>query len=189
VAKPLHNRMVGTVVLLALGVLFLPDLLNGEKTRVEEQFATIPLRPEVQEATLSEEAFTPVETQSAPAVAPLQEDDVTDGVEVVAVDITPKPQPEQTQAAPVETAMPTQSGWSIRLGSFRNAANVNRLVKELRAQDYPAYTVPAVPKEGELTVVFVGPEIDQDRIKALQKELAEQHSLQTQLVRYDPLKI
>ncbi|MGL5907960.1 MAG: SPOR domain-containing protein, partial [Shewanella sp.] len=40
-----HNRLVGTVVLVALGVIFLPDILDGKKDRKEEQFAEIPLRP------------------------------------------------------------------------------------------------------------------------------------------------
>lgn len=40
-----HNRLVGTVVLVALGVIFLPDILDGKKDRQEEQFAEIPLRP------------------------------------------------------------------------------------------------------------------------------------------------
>ena len=40
-----HNRLVGTVVLVALGVIFLPDILDGKKDHQEEQFAEIPLRP------------------------------------------------------------------------------------------------------------------------------------------------
>lgn len=40
-----HNRLVGTVVLVALGVIFLPDILDGKKERQEEQFSEIPLRP------------------------------------------------------------------------------------------------------------------------------------------------
>ncbi|GAA4872201.1 SPOR domain-containing protein [Ferrimonas pelagia] len=182
-AKPLHNRLVGTVVIVALGVMVLPDLLNGEKTRVEEQFATIPLRPALDVTPDHAEVFEPIVSQAEPVVVALQ-DDATN------------PAPEPGSAPVVDASVPKpeadeaiRSGWSIRLGSFRSASNVNRLVQELRAQDYPAYTVPAVPQDGELTVVFVGPEIEQKRIKALQQELAERHSLQTQLVRYDPLKI
>ncbi len=51
-----HNRLVGTIVLVALGVIFLPDMLDGKQPRKEEKFAEIPLRP----ATL---------TQSPPAQA------------------------------------------------------------------------------------------------------------------------
>jgi DedD protein len=40
-----HNRLVGTIVIVALGVIFLPDLLDGKKEREEEQFSEIPLRP------------------------------------------------------------------------------------------------------------------------------------------------
>ena len=40
-----HNRLVGTIVVVALGVIFLPDLLDGKNTQKEEGFTEIPLRP------------------------------------------------------------------------------------------------------------------------------------------------
>lgn len=39
-----QNRLVGTIVLVALGVIFLPDMLDGKQSRVEEVFTEIPLR-------------------------------------------------------------------------------------------------------------------------------------------------
>ncbi|MBB1270338.1 cell division protein DedD [Shewanella sp. SR44-3] len=39
-----QNRLVGTIVLVALGVIFLPDLLDGKQRKVEEVFTEIPLR-------------------------------------------------------------------------------------------------------------------------------------------------
>ncbi|SHI08607.1 SPOR domain-containing protein [Ferrimonas marina] len=197
-AQPIQNRLVGTLVLVALGVLFLPDMLNGEKKRVEEQFATIPLRPSVAESTLPEQALSPLAEAEAPVAIPLEDSEskpvetaqlpATTEVEVTEsaqAEPTPKPKPKAVESQ----AKSERSGWSIRLGSFRSASNVNRLVKDLRAQDYPAYTVPAKPVDGQITVVFVGPDIDKSRIEALQRELAEEHALQTQLVRYNPLQI
>ena len=43
--RQFQNRLVGTIVLVALGVIFLPDLLDGKKTQVVEEFTEIPLRP------------------------------------------------------------------------------------------------------------------------------------------------
>jgi DedD protein len=44
VTNQFQNRLVGTIVLVALGVIFLPDLLDGKQSRVEEVFTEIPLR-------------------------------------------------------------------------------------------------------------------------------------------------
>ncbi len=45
-ASKFQNRLVGTVILVALVVIFLPDLLDGHKlAQKEEAFAKIPLRP------------------------------------------------------------------------------------------------------------------------------------------------
>ena len=50
-ASKFQNRLVGTVILVALVVIFLPDLLDGHKlAQKEEAFAKIPLRPDLEPA-------------------------------------------------------------------------------------------------------------------------------------------
>lgn len=44
-ASKFQNRLVGTVILVALGVIILPGLLDGKKKHYEDQFAAIPLVP------------------------------------------------------------------------------------------------------------------------------------------------
>jgi DedD protein len=45
VASKFQNRLVGTVILVALGVIILPGLLDGKKKHYEDEFAAIPLVP------------------------------------------------------------------------------------------------------------------------------------------------
>ena len=45
-ASKFQSRLVGTILLVALGVIFLPDLFDGKKQHYQEQFASIPLQPE-----------------------------------------------------------------------------------------------------------------------------------------------
>ncbi|MGL4544483.1 MAG: cell division protein DedD [Plesiomonas sp.] len=47
-ASQFQNRLVGAVVLVALGVIILPDVLDSQKKH-QEDFAAIPLKPTVQE--------------------------------------------------------------------------------------------------------------------------------------------
>ncbi|MCE1695340.1 cell division protein DedD, partial [Enterobacter hormaechei] len=44
-ASKFQNRLVGTLVLVALGVIVLPMIFDGDKKYNEEQFAAIPLVP------------------------------------------------------------------------------------------------------------------------------------------------
>ncbi|MDN0123638.1 cell division protein DedD [Yersinia aleksiciae] len=44
-ASKFQNRLVGTIILVALGVILLPGLLDGKKKHYEDEFAAIPLVP------------------------------------------------------------------------------------------------------------------------------------------------
>ncbi len=44
-STPFQNRLVGTVIVAAAAIIFLPDLLNGKKITHEERFAAIPAAP------------------------------------------------------------------------------------------------------------------------------------------------
>ncbi|NKI75981.1 cell division protein DedD [Dickeya sp. CFBP 2040] len=67
-ASKFQNRLVGTVVLVALGVIVLPGLLDGKKKHYEDDFAAIPLVPRPGD-TLEAESMPPV-NQSLPAQPP-----------------------------------------------------------------------------------------------------------------------
>jgi len=45
VASKFQNRLVGTIALVALGVIVLPGLLDGQKKHYQDEFAAIPLVP------------------------------------------------------------------------------------------------------------------------------------------------
>ena len=45
-ATQFQNRLIGTVILVSLGVVFLPDLLMGKKNDIAAPAGSIPLRPE-----------------------------------------------------------------------------------------------------------------------------------------------
>ncbi|CAJ0995081.1 cell division protein DedD [Sodalis praecaptivus] len=44
-ASKFQNRLVGTIILVALGVIILPGLLDGKKKHYQDEFAAIPLVP------------------------------------------------------------------------------------------------------------------------------------------------
>ncbi|MEE4407481.1 MULTISPECIES: cell division protein DedD [unclassified Serratia (in: enterobacteria)] len=67
-ASKFQNRLVGTVILVALGVIILPGLLDGKKKHYEDEFAAIPLVPKP--GDVEENDAVPPVTQSLPAQPP-----------------------------------------------------------------------------------------------------------------------
>lgn len=231
-----QNRLVGTIVLVALGVIFLPDLLDGKKDKVQEEFAEIPLRPESRVVNAPEESF------AVEALAPLdlgdsreaseqadnsaaQDESLTqaqaneDKPQTAAAQIATKPDSRtETKTAakteakadskppasaaetkptpkPVVKAEPKsepkvaqQAAWTLQLGAFSNAANVDALVKKLRKAGFKAYTLPAKPVDGSLTKVFVGPDVSQAKVERLKVEVKALTKLDGKVLSYNPLE-
>lgn len=46
-ASKFQSRLVGTIILVAIGVIVLPDVLDGKKLHYKEEFASIPIKPEL----------------------------------------------------------------------------------------------------------------------------------------------
>ncbi|QIZ77176.1 SPOR domain-containing protein [Ferrimonas lipolytica] len=187
-ASAFHNRLVGTVVLVAVAVLVLPEILDGEKATLEQQFATIPLRPSVE--VVEVESVEPIQELTKPSWEIESDAEIAAAVQTVAkvealkVD---KKVAKATNTKPKSTSV--KAGWSVRMGSFQNADNVKRLVAKLRQQKYPTYTIPAKPIDGALTVVFVGPEIDKQRVETLRTDLVKKMKMSGTVVAYDPLQL
>jgi DedD protein len=77
VASKFQNRLVGTVILVALGVIILPGLLDGKKKHYEDEFASIPLVPKP--GDVEEQDSVPPVTQSLPAQPPEGADQMMNG--------------------------------------------------------------------------------------------------------------
>ena len=67
-ASKFQNRLVGTIVLVALGVIILPGLLDGQKKHYQDEFAAIPLVPKPGDR--DEPDMLPTATQALPSQPP-----------------------------------------------------------------------------------------------------------------------
>ena len=68
VASKFQNRLVGTIALVALGVIVLPGLLDGQKKHYQDEFAAIPLVPKPGDR--EEPDMLPAVTQALPSQPP-----------------------------------------------------------------------------------------------------------------------
>ncbi|OAN13563.1 cell division protein DedD [Photobacterium jeanii] len=180
-ASKFQSRLVGTIILVALGVIFLPDLFDGKKQHYQEQFASIPLQPEInaEEAfeTIPEPEFVDVELPQEPVT--------------VVIDEEPQIEDAPLPVEPTKVEPPKQgykeSGWVVQLGVFGNVNNANKLVAKLRKAGYQAHVFPKELKPGDYARVVVGPNVSKEELSGQLKDLEKITGLKGQLLRFNPL--
>lgn len=215
-ASKFQNRLVGAVVLVAVGVIFLPALLDGDKKYNEDQFASIPLVPnpgDEQEI----ESIAPIEQTAVPstpsegasegmlseAVTGVEQPAVTTPEPPAVVSVTPpvQPPPQPPQPAPPavvtppvqppappvqETKPPKGEAWVVQLGALKNAAKVEEIIAKMHFSGYPVYTVPARPVAGQVTRIYIGPNASKSELQAILPHLKELTGLQGEVRAYKP---
>jgi DedD protein len=177
-ASKFQSRLVGTIVLVAVGVIILPDLLDGKKLHYKEEFASIPLKPEINAEVESFEVLEPEEDISVLPEAPVQatvgeeavREPETDIVNVSALEV-----PERNDYA--------DSAWIIQLMALKNADNAAALVKDLQKRGYQAH----VKQEETFTRVIIGPDVSKSKLEKQLIELEEITGSRGQLLKFKPL--
>ena len=172
------QRIVGTVVLMALvGVLF-PVIFDGGDTFQAELESRIPPEPQF--------SLLPEPNPTRPVI--IADADTDSGVEDGQSEISENDGQIISQSEEDEADLdlsPMLSGWSIRLGSFAEKQNATNLVERLHESEYKAYTREFNNSAGELVSVFVGPWIDKSIAEDYLSELEDKFRLAGDIVRYE----
>jgi len=154
----LKQRLVGAVVLVALGVIFIPVLLDGSGFRARrDRDVEIPAKPDF--AQVSQDTVKPIAT-------PIDKRKTT-------VEKKKLQQP----------AKDIQS-WALQVGTFAQHDNADALQNTLRKAGYPAY-VETSKADGKTSYrVRIGPELDRSRLDKLKTSLAKEQKLDGYIVRH-----
>lgn len=198
-STPFQNRLVGTVIVAAVAIIFLPDLLDGEKQTYQEEFEKIPLAPQVdfkpesQSIDAEKIAHLPKQQESeevaiddAKQVEALNKESNLPAEENNKVDAAPvKP---ITKAAVLPEKITEEQAWVIQLGSFRHKKNVADLSRKLKAAGYTVFTKPIKTKSGTLTKVFIGPELVKSSLEKKLPALKELTKVQGKIAKFQPTK-
>jgi DedD protein len=148
----LKHRLVGAVVLIAIGVIFIPMLLDGPPMAPDPvTLERIPPQPGEDYVPRRIDLTLPPRDQAP--VAP------------------PAATPEPTTSAPADApATGPAGGWAIQLGSFSKPENARALRDRLRKEGYIAFDEAIAGPDGKTTTrVRIGPELDR---AVLERQLA-----------------
>lgn len=200
-SSPVTNRIVGTLVVVALLALIIPELLREPAAPTPEKFEVIPLRPEIgatpEPKTYPEDALANQVT--VPQPEPLPDNDASElppevkGTETAKVTVKPaekaqpKPQPKlepKTQPKAEGKPQPVKDAWVVQMGAFGRHQSAQELVKKLRNAGFKAFLV----QENGLSKVLVGPETDRSRLEGQLDKLNSVSGLKGRVFHYDPLR-
>jgi len=201
------NRLVGTSIVVIAAIVFIPNILDGEKVHYKEGFKAIPERSEFKTIDLQESIDEKV-AQAEPLKQEQIEDIAADDdvltskqsqyaaePEIVEASIEPQTAPEPVAKAPEPVkAKPiaprkseenlTDMAYVIQLGSFSHAANVKALQAKLKAKGFKTFTKPIKTPNGTLTKVFVGPSLDKGELTKKLPELKALTKLNGKVTQY-----
>ena len=206
-STPFQNRLVGTIIVAAVAIIFLPDVLDGDKKTYKDNFETIPRAPQVDFPAADKEF--PVDK-----LAKLPQEGFSDDVALdsqTAIDdtkvlnekaVTVSTLTKESSFSVAEEATSTNNisakelpskallkqAWAIQLGSFRHQNNVDELVNKLKVAGYTVFTKPIKTKNGKLTKVFVGPELIQSSLEEKLPALKKLTNVQGKVTRFYPTK-
>ena len=181
------DRLTGAVILVVLLVLVVPEFLSGPAPKVAAVTTPAsdepPLRSYTVELGDTRHALSPGAVMATPptvpapqAAAPPPQPAATPAAETPPQQLatappaasTPTPaaaRPQETVKAtavrpnPVapEAVPPPAAGWTVQLGSFASRANAERLVRELKAKGFAAFSTESGSGGRKLYRVRVGP--------------------------------
>lgn len=185
---------MGTIIVVALAVIFLPDFLDGKKQTNREPFVSVPANPP-KKPIVEPEPF-PSERVAKAAVPAVEIEDetaiddepmVASRVEGSGASVTQAPKEnlfEEQDNLASQTVVDNKSavadddaGWVIQLGSFRHEKNVKALLAKLERAGYRAFSRKIQTSSGPLNKVFVGPDLDKKKLESALPHLKELTSL------------
>ena len=196
-AAALKNRLVGTVILVAVAVIILPDMLDGKKSSNGDMFVNVPAAP-AKKPIVNPEPF-PDERVVASAQRPVEivnekpVDEPGSPVESVpeassdsTAQVNNSPNDDLARQTVVEAPEESEqnNSWVIQLGSFRHQKNVKQLLDKLENAGYRAFSRPIETSSGPLTKVFVGPNLNKRELDGAISHLQELTGLRGKVTRF-----
>jgi DedD protein len=205
------NRLVGTSIVVVAAIIFIPNILDGEKVHYKEGFKAIPERPEF--TTVDLQSAIDQKVEMAPEVKGEPIEDITsddhqfveaqtnDGATAdvdeaslnVSTNVASQEEPVELSAKndnPTELKRSPSSNlaemaYVIQLGSFSHKPNVDALVEKLKKSGFEVFTRPVKTPNGTLTKVFVGPDLSKEKLEAKLPELKKLTKLNGRLTQFN----
>jgi DedD protein len=186
------RRIVGSVVLVLVAIILFPLFFNGEgysERHLVSKIPPPPVLPQAQEVKVQTQLLP--DTSAIAEPQPIKREDKTLVYQVkptVAVDTPVQAIPEEKklplidpeQQRPELDAENVPVAWTLQLASFKDEANAKALRKQLVSAGHKVY----LRKSADLYKVYVGPDMQRDRLESLKATLKSDFALDGIIIRF-----
>ena len=159
---PLKQRIVGAIVLVTLGVIFIPALLDGSGYK-SRQNQDVKIKDKPAFPPLSQKKLTPVDT-------PLTQIK-KQHLDIRAAD---KKQPHKNQIR----------SFALQIATVSSRENAEKLRDKMRKAGYTTYVQKSSAKGKASFKVRIGPELDRSQLEKLKKDLKKSHKIDGYVVNH-----
>ena len=196
-----RQRIVGTLVLVALGVVFWPLIFVTPETREPIVLQPMSQRPAIDQTPIPEpESYEPAVAPNLPEppknppsvqeAADTQTQTDAEGGALAALpasDSVAAPQPRV--APPSEDPLIDEQGLAIfyvlQVATVGSAARANELVEGLQARGYKAFSTRYVRVDDELFRIQIGPNAERAPLTRIKPEIDVVLKVDSQILRYE----
>lgn len=191
----LKQRLVGAIVLIAIGVLVVPSILRDRQVEPVSTQTLIPDRPS-RDTMVFEAPTAPenIEPAPEPDTMFMPEDDsqpVVDSLEEAQSDPTEAqadPSPERSAPESEAPELDTDEGtaWVIQVASFRDPDTARALRDRLQGEGYRAYVRSASTDAGAVSRVFIGPKVSRSEAESTKAAVDKALKVDALILRFEP---
>ncbi len=173
--SPLLQRIVGAAVLVALGVIFIPALLDGSGYK-SRQLHDVEMHEKPE--------FPPLRKNQVPAIkSPLQTTEKTAGSSYNSKKTSNAGDKSTAVKAAVKNKRPVRA-FALQVGTFENNRNAEKLREKLKRAGYPSFVVPVVEKDKKSYKVRVGPELEKKQLMKTRDKIKKAYKLDGYIVNH-----
>ena len=186
------HQLIGFLVLVLLGVVALPFLFQHSRPTADLRLLmTIPMPPPPSSMNLD----LPISLDPVQQIKNTDQTLSTKSNISTEIAIQPKnstgkpllpvvPPAKPGSASPLSATLP--KAWALKVATFIHPINARKLAQQLRSQGWDVYTRPGVFNKKLITQVFIGPEINYEKIKQIQEEIKKRFKFSGVVFRYHP---
>jgi len=193
----LKQRLVGALILVALGVVFWPIIFvePGERSTVEQVsippppvIDTSPIEPPVQGELRGSPEAEPEEAEEQVAFTSLSAEAVADANTPVPTAV-PAAEPQTRSTAPQKPALDSSGlpvGWILQVATVSSAAKADEWRNRLLASQEKAYVKQLEAGGKVLYRVSIGPNFERAQLEKIQPGIDSTYGVKSMIVRYAP---
>ena len=159
---PLQQRVVGAIVLVTLGVIFIPALLDGSGYK-SRQVQDIEIREKPEFPSLSQKKVEAIPT-------PLQENR--------------KEQKKVQQADPKQAYKKSVKTFALQVGTFGSNENAVKMRDDMRKAGYTAFVHKSTAKGKTSYKVRIGPELERSLLEKIKKDIKKSKKIDAYVVNH-----